>query len=93
MASKKALELVNKDCTQPQETAPSIEEILGDRIAEDIAAEVDMGKVAKFAFKKLGSILKTKFIEFVTADFVAPNLALNEIEATALPSSDEVKAA
>ncbi|MDX2254686.1 MAG: hypothetical protein NW214_04140 [Pseudanabaenaceae cyanobacterium bins.39] len=90
MASKKALEVV-KDC--PQETAPSIEEILGDRLAEDIAAEVDIAKVAKFAFKKLGSIFKAKLIEFIVADFAAPSVALNEIEAAALPSSDEDKAA
>lgn len=89
MAVKKNLEVVKE---LPQETSPSIEEILGDRIAEDIAADVDMVKVAKFAFKKLGLIFKSKFIEFITADFAAPNLALNEIEATALPS-DEVNAA
>ena len=91
MAANKKLEVV-----QPLPTpdpSPSIEEMLSDRLADEIAADIDIAKLAKFTIGKLGSKLKDKFIAWVTADFQTQGIALNEIEAAALPSSDEVKAA
>ena len=76
MAVKKNLEVVT---SLP---GPDLEDLLAARIADDLLADVDMGKLTKLALKHIGNKFKARIIDFLMADggSVVP---LTEIEASA----------
>ncbi len=76
MAAKKNLEVVQ---SLPE---PDLEELLAARLADDLIADVDMGKIAKLAIAYIGKTFKTKIINFLLSDNLA-TVPLNEIEASA----------
>jgi hypothetical protein len=76
MAVKKALEVV------PLLPEPDLEALLAARLADDLIADVDMGKIARLAIAHIGNTFKVKIINFLLSDggSVVP---LTEIEAAA----------
>lgn len=85
MAAKKTLEVVR----DLPETKPDLEDLLASRLADELIAEVDMGKLMKFGVKHLGTKLKTKFIDWLIADNSAA-VPLSEVEAIAIESQEVV---
>ena len=77
MAAKKPLEVVP---SLPTQTEPDLEELLASRLADDLIAEVDMGKLTKLAIANLGKRLKSRFINWLVADNSA-HIPLSEAEA------------
>jgi len=76
MAAKKALEVV------PTPPDPDLEELLAARIADDLLADVDMGKLTKLAIAHIGKNFKAKIIKFLMSDG-GSDVPLTEIEASA----------
>jgi hypothetical protein len=85
MAAKKKFEVVP---SLPTQKDTGLEELLAPRLADDLMAEVDMGKLAKLMFVHMGKKLRTKAIEWLSADTSAP-IALNEVEAIATAVEDK----
>ena len=77
MAVKKITEVVP---SLPPQNEQDLEDLLAKRLAEDLIADVDMGRLTKKAIAHLGNMLKTKCIEWLKADN-SQRIALNEIEA------------
>jgi hypothetical protein len=87
MAVKKALEVVPSLPTQPEH---DLEELLASRLADDLIADVDMGKLTKLAIAHLGNRLKSKFIDWLSSDN-SQRVALTEVDAIEA-ASEEVAA-
>lgn len=87
MAAKKNLEVVPQLPTQPD---PDLEDLLASRLADDLIAEVDMGKLTKLAASYIGKRIKARFVNFLKADTSAyiPTSEVEAIEA----ASEEVAA-
>lgn len=81
MAAKKTLEVV-QDLPKPD-----LEDLLASRLADDLIADVDMGKLTKLAVKHLGTKLKTRFIDWLISDNSAA-VPLSEVEAIAIQSEE-----
>jgi hypothetical protein len=77
MAVKKALEIVPP---QPV-TEQDLEDLLSQRLADELMADVDVSKLARLTVSRLGLKLKAKFIDWLVTG--ASSQALNEIEAAA----------
>lgn len=75
MAAKKNSEVV---ASLPKQ--PDLEELLAPRLADDLIAEVDMSKLAKLMFVHLGKRIKTKAIEWLSAD-VSAHVPVSEMDA------------
>ena len=86
MAVKKSLEVV----PSLPVTEPDLEDLLASRLADDLLAEVNMGKLTKLAFSYLGKRAKAKFIEFLKSDTSA-HIPLSEVDAIEA-ASEEVAA-
>lgn len=82
MAAKNKLEVV---ASLPKQ--PDLEELLAPRLADDLMAEVDMTKLAKLMFVHLGKRLRTKAIEWLSADTSA-HIPLNEVDAIEAASEE-----
>jgi hypothetical protein len=87
MAVKNKLEVVPSLPTQPQ---PDLEELLASRLADDLIADVDMGKLTKLAIAHLGNRLKSRFIDWLSSDN-SQRVALTEVDAIEA-ASEEVAA-
>ena len=77
MAVKKISEVVPSLPPQPE---PDLEDLLAKRLADDLIADVDMGRLTKLAIAHLGKGLKSRFIDWLKADN-SQRVALNEVEA------------
>ncbi len=87
MAVKNKLEVVPSLPTQPK---ADLEDLLASRLADDLIADVDMGKLTKLAIAHLGNRLKSRFIEWLSADN-SQRIALTEVDAIDA-ASEEVAA-
>lgn len=84
MAAKKITEVVP---SLPPEKEPDLEDLLAKRLADDLIAEIDMGKLTKLAIAHLGKGLKSKFIDWLKADN-SQRIALTEGEAIEAASEE-----
>ena len=82
MAVKKALEIVPPQTVTEQD----LEDLLSQRLADELMTDVDMAKLARLTVSRLGLKLKAKFIDWLMTG--ASPQPLNEIEA----ASEEVAA-
>ena len=87
MAVKNKLEVVPSLPTQPK---PDLEDLLASRLADDLIADVDMGKLTKLAIAHLGNRLKSRFIDWLSSDN-SQRIALTEVDAIEA-ASEEVAA-
>jgi hypothetical protein len=87
MAVKNKLEVVPSLPTQPK---PDLEDLLASRLADDLIADVDMGKLTKLAIAHLGNRLKSRFIDWLSSDN-SQRVALTEVDAIEA-ASEEVAA-
>lgn len=77
MAVKKALEIV----PPPTVTEQDLEDLLSQRLADELMTDVDMAKLARLTVSRLGLKLKARFINWLMTG--SSSQALNEIEAAA----------
>lgn len=79
MAVKKTLEVV---ASLPKTIGQDLEDLLAARLADELANDIDIGKLAKLTVSKMGIKLKQQFINWLVSDN-SPQVPLNEIEASA----------
>lgn len=84
MAVKKITEVVP---SLPPQIEPDLENLLAKRLADDLIAEVDMGKLTKLAIAHLGKGIKSRFIDWLKADN-SQRIALTEGEAIEAASQE-----
>lgn len=87
MAAKNKLEVVPSLPAQPEH---DLEDLLAKRLADDLIADVDMSKLTKLAIAHLGNRLKSRFIDWLSADN-SQRVALTEVDAIEA-ASEEVAA-
>ena len=88
MAAKNKFDIVPS--LPPQTNSENLEDLLAKRLADDLIADVDMGKLTKLAIAHLGNRLKSRFINWLKAD-QSSHVALSEIDAIDT-TSEEVAA-
>ncbi len=85
MALKKTLEVVAPAPAQPD---ADLEALLAPRLADELLESIDMGKLTRLAISHMGKKFQQRLIDWLITGQDS-SIALNEIDAVAIASSED----